>query len=132
MLKTTSQPVSEKLVKAGWVEETHAIYCLVAHKWSIVCEDLEYWKVSHEWLPAPTTDEIAEGVSFADMLEYYPTEIGDEHAAVTWWELFSRWLYTTRNSADRMAEVWIVLKGKEITNAQTIQEQPTKWREDNP
>ena len=114
MLKTTSQPVSEKLVKAGWVEETFLVWeydeNALGPTWALTpqCEF-----TGPAVLPAPTADEIAEGVSEEDIVDYFNSLIEKEKKELWPFARYASWLYTTRNSADAMADVWIKLQGKE-------------------
>jgi len=49
-------------------------------------------------------------VNLEDLYQYYQAKL-DEGYKSWMWDLFSEWLYTTRTSADAMAEVWIATKG---------------------
>ena len=61
-----------------------------------------------EVLPAPTADELGEEMSWSDFRSY-------------WWDLrastfddpleFAHWLYTTLLDPDKLADVWVKMKG---------------------
>jgi hypothetical protein len=120
-MKTVSQSKAAELVKAGWVKETYWKHVELwdaknkVPKWVTVCpDDLDELFQAHPWLPAPTADEIAEVVSYRDLWQYWITTTPNVNIqSYSFMRDFSEWLYTTRNSADLMAEVfkWKLLKG---------------------
>ena len=129
-MKTVSKEWVQRLVAAGWVRETHFVYVLRPVKeyvaqnaesgfswvlWTTAQAKAFYGDITvhKDCLFTPTTDEIGDELSYEEFQHaWMNSEVSHPDKPGTYVR-FTRWLYTTLLSPDRMAEVWVKLHEKD-------------------
>ncbi len=118
-MKTVSREWAERLRDAGWVRETYFSWIIREGKkdeLSISNPTIRYKYA--DYVPAPTIGELGEDVSLKDLQLYWRENLLPDHqsGALLYVTIenaasFAKWLYTTLLDPDKLAEVWVKVKG---------------------